>query len=130
MSDVVYTIQPDDLRDGLLGIARRLYGDSNRWVELYEANRWIIGNNPTIIQPGQQMIVPEFGSMSTQQVTAQIYVVQAMDIPGGLWGIAQHIYGDADRWPEIYAINQGIIGNDPRQIQAGQRLIISCKENK
>jgi prophage DNA circulation protein len=124
MTDVVYTIQPADLHEGLLGIARRLYGDSDRWVELYEANRWIIGNNPTVIQPGQQVIVPALAATLAARAGARIYVVQPTDIPGGLSAIAQRLYGDAERWPELYAVNQGIIGSDPRLIQAGQRLII------
>ncbi|HEU4322962.1 MAG TPA: hypothetical protein VFS21_07400 [Roseiflexaceae bacterium] len=122
MTEVVYTIQPTDLREGLRGIARRLYGDPDRWVELYEANRWIIGNNPTVIQPGQQMIVPALAGAPRRG--ARIYVVQPIDIPSGLPGIAQQVYGDAGRWPELYAINQGIIGSDPLLMQPGQRLII------
>jgi len=124
MTDVIYTVQPADLREGLLGIARRLYGDPNRWVELYEANRWIIGNNPMIIHPGQQVIVPALAPASAGTYGARIYVVQPIDIPGGLPGIARHLYGDADRWAELYAINQGMIGSDPGLLQAGQRLII------
>jgi len=124
MADVVYTVQPADLQEGLLGIARRLYGDPNRWVELYDANRWIIGNNPSIIHPGQQMIVPALPGTGAVPSGARIYVVQPIDIPGGLPGIAQRVYGATDRWPELYAINQGMIGSDPQLIQAGQRLII------
>ncbi len=124
MTEVVYTIQPADLREGLRGIARRLYGDPDRWVELYEANRWIIGNNPTVIHPGQQMIVPALAGAGALRAGARIYVVQPIDIPGGLAGIAQRLYGEAGRWSELYAINQGIIGSDHRLIQPGQRLII------
>lgn len=124
MTDVIYTVQPADLREGLLGIARRLYGDPNRWVDLYEANRWIIGNNPMIIHPGQQVIVPALAPAGAGTYGARIYVVQPIDIPGGLPGIAQRLYGDTDRWTQLYAINQGMIGSDPGLIQAGQRLII------
>lgn len=124
MTDLIYTVQPADLREGLLGIARRLYGDPNRWVELYEANRWIIGNNPMIIHPGQQVIVPALGPEGLVRAGARVYVVQPIDIPGGLPGIALRLYGDAGRWPELYAVNQGMIGSDPGLLQAGQRLII------
>lgn len=43
-----------------------------------------------------------------------------------LWEIAQEFYGDGSRWHEIYAVpqNREAIGDDPRQIYAGKRLII------
>jgi nucleoid-associated protein YgaU len=121
---MVYTIQPDDVMNGLLGIAERLYGDSRRWIGLYEANRLIIGTNPNIIQPGQQLIVPLLEDTAAAPKAARIYIVQPFDLPEGLMGIARRVYGDAGRWQEIYRTNQGIIGNNPQQLQAGQRLFL------
>jgi hypothetical protein len=41
-----------------------------------------------------------------------------------LWDIAQDEYGDATRWPEIYAANTDVIGADPDLIFPGQVLRI------
>jgi nucleoid-associated protein YgaU len=41
-----------------------------------------------------------------------------------LWDIAQTVYGDATRWPEIYAANTDVIGADPDLIFPGQVLRI------
>lgn len=124
MADLVYTIQPGDVIKGLLGIAERLYGDSRHWIGLYEANRLIIGINPNIIQPGQQLIVPLPEGDAVAPKAMRIYIVQPFDLPEGLPGIARRVYGDADRWQEMYRINQGIIGTNPQQLQIGQRLIV------
>jgi hypothetical protein len=46
-------------------------------------------------------------------------------IPGDtLWDIAQTVYGDATRWPEIYAANTDVVGADPDLIFPGQVLRI------
>jgi nucleoid-associated protein YgaU len=124
MADLVYTIQPGDVIKGLLGIAERLYGDSRQWIGLYEANRLIIGINPNIIQPGQQLIVSLPAGDATVPQAVQVYIVQPFDLPDGLPGIARRVYGDADRWQELYRVNQGIIGNNPQRLQIGQRLIV------
>jgi LysM repeat protein len=41
-----------------------------------------------------------------------------------LWDIAQAEYGDATRWPEIYAANTDVVGADPDLIFPGQVLRI------
>jgi hypothetical protein len=41
-----------------------------------------------------------------------------------LWDIAQAVYGDATRWPEIYAANTDVVGADPDLIFPGQVLRI------
>lgn len=41
-----------------------------------------------------------------------------------LSGIAQHYYGDASRWPELYEANRGVIGSNPNHIRVGQVLTI------
>jgi nucleoid-associated protein YgaU len=44
--------------DSLSKIAKREYGDWNKWPKIYEANRNII-KKPDLIYPGQQLRIPE-----------------------------------------------------------------------
>jgi nucleoid-associated protein YgaU len=44
--------------DSLSKIAKREYGDANKWRQIYEANRDVI-DNPDLIEPGQNLIIPE-----------------------------------------------------------------------
>jgi nucleoid-associated protein YgaU len=44
--------------DSLSKIAKKHLGDANRWREIYEANREVIGANPDLIKPGQQLRLP------------------------------------------------------------------------
>jgi nucleoid-associated protein YgaU len=48
------------------------------------------------------------------------YTVRSGDT---LSGIAQRQLGDADRWPEIFALNRGVI-RDPGRISPGQVLVL------
>ena len=40
-------------------IARRFYGDAKKWPRIYEANKSLIGDNPDLIQPGQNLVIPQ-----------------------------------------------------------------------
>jgi nucleoid-associated protein YgaU len=51
-----YTVVPGD---SLSKIAKNLLGSANRWSELYEANRAVVGDNPNLIKPGQVLTIPE-----------------------------------------------------------------------
>jgi nucleoid-associated protein YgaU len=44
--------------DSLSKIAKQFYGDGGRWPEIYEANKQLIGDNPNLIHPGQQLTIP------------------------------------------------------------------------
>ena len=44
--------------DSLSAIAQRVLGDGNRWRELYELNRDVIGDNPNVIHAGQELRLP------------------------------------------------------------------------
>lgn len=39
-------------------IAKHYTGDVHKWKELYEANKATVGNNPDLIQPGMELILP------------------------------------------------------------------------
>jgi nucleoid-associated protein YgaU len=45
--------------DSLSRIAKRLYGDAKKWPRIYEANKDLIGKNPDLIQPGQNLVIPQ-----------------------------------------------------------------------
>lgn len=45
--------------ESLSQIAKEMTGDAGRWNELYEANKDTIGADPNLIQPGQQLKIPE-----------------------------------------------------------------------
>lgn len=53
-------------------------------------------------------------------------LVYATEVQKGesLATIATRIHGDPSRWPEIYALNQDRIGEDPSMIRPGQRLVL------
>ena len=44
--------------DSLSRIAKREYGDAQKWPKIYEANRSII-KDPDLIYPGQELRIPE-----------------------------------------------------------------------
>lgn len=50
-----YTV---DSGDNLSAIAQQELGDANRWREIYELNKDVIGNNPDLIQPGMELKLP------------------------------------------------------------------------
>ena len=50
-----YTV---DSGDNLSAIAKQELGDANRWREIYELNKDLIGDNPDLIQPGMELKLP------------------------------------------------------------------------
>jgi len=50
-----YTV---DRGDNLSAIAKQELGDANRWREIYELNKDVIGDNPDLIQPGMELKLP------------------------------------------------------------------------
>jgi nucleoid-associated protein YgaU len=44
--------------DSLWKIAQRELGNGDRWREIYEKNKSVIGPNPNLIKPGQKLVLP------------------------------------------------------------------------
>ncbi len=80
--------------DSLWKISQDLLGDGSRWNELYQANASIIGDNPRLIMPGQELNIPGMdgadtlaqGAASTGTQTAQAAgqqtIQSATQVPG------------------------------------------------
>lgn len=51
----VYVVKAGDT---LSKIAEKMLGDANRWQEIAEANRGIIGD-PDVIKPGTELTIPD-----------------------------------------------------------------------
>lgn len=45
-------------KDSLWALAARFYGSGQQWQRLYQTNRSIIGSDPRMIHPGQQLVLP------------------------------------------------------------------------
>lgn len=39
-------------------IAKQYYGDVHKWKQIYEANKAVVGDNPDLIKPGQELVIP------------------------------------------------------------------------
>jgi cell wall-associated NlpC family hydrolase len=57
-----YRVRPGD---SLSAIAARDYGKAADWSGVYEANKRLIGTNPNLIEPGQELVMPATGSDPT-----------------------------------------------------------------
>ena len=47
--------------DSMSAIAQRYYGSGvkEKWMAIYEANKDVMGDNPTLIHPGQVLKIPK-----------------------------------------------------------------------
>lgn len=42
----------------LWNIAKKYYGDGSQYTKIYNANKGVIGSNPSLIKPGQKLVIP------------------------------------------------------------------------
>ena len=45
--------------DTLSGIAKKYYGDAGKYLKIYESNKDVIGDNPDLIKPGMELVIPK-----------------------------------------------------------------------
>jgi len=108
----LYTVRAGDT---LSRIARDQLGNADRWPEIFVLNRAII-RHPDRIFPGQVLTLPS----APITPRPRIYVVRRGDT---LSGIARARLRNADRWPEIFALNRDVL-SDPNRIIPDQVLLL------
>ncbi len=130
MPFVVYTVAAGD---DLWGIARRLYGDGSRYVDLFAANRGRVMldgerfDDPRIIRAGWTLNAPLPADSMSVDAGVVTYRVARGD---HLWGIAERFLGDGFRWDEIWQANRdrdmggGWRFTDPQRIYPGWELVL------
>lgn len=45
--------------ESLSVIAKKYYDDAGKYLKIYEANKDIIGDDPSLIQPGMELVIPD-----------------------------------------------------------------------
>jgi len=45
--------------DTLSAISKKYYDDAGKYMKIYEANKDVIGDNPDLIQPGMELVIPK-----------------------------------------------------------------------
>ena len=45
--------------ESLSVIAKKYYDDAGQYMKIYEANKDVIGDNPDLIQPGMELVIPK-----------------------------------------------------------------------
>lgn len=130
---VIYKVQE---RDTLHKIARKYYGDDNKWLPIFNANQDRIYDRNNL-RVGTELIIPNKNEIPAQvsderstrlvahEVTEQTtaakkHVVQAGD---SLYKIALKHYKDGSKWKKILEANKHNIKN-VNVLKAGQELII------
>ena len=77
-------------------------------------------------QPGTQSgeIAPEQGQAAGDQAASETPETTPYTVKSGdnLWDIAREHLGDGTRWGEIYHLNEGVLGANPRLIMPGTTI--------
>lgn len=82
----------------------------------------VIDNNAVVSQPADSVdrVAVDIKSQATE-VKQQEYVVKSGDT---LSRVAAQIYGDPNKWENIYQDNQSVLKNGPHRIVSGMKLVI------
>lgn len=108
-----YVVRRGDYLSKISGL-EDIYLDPLKWRRIYRANRSLIGSDPNLIHPEQDLAIPRDWPTSVE--------VKPGD---NLWKIAGYweVYGDRLLWERIYEANRAEL-RDPNVLKVGQVLVI------
>ncbi len=110
-----YMIQPNDY---LMKIALEQYGVVSMWREIWDWNKEMIGDNPDIIYPYEELDLLKEGAVE-KELSYEDYTV---DKGESLWTIAKDLYGNSYAWVVILRDNMEVVGEDYNVLTPGTVL--------
>lgn len=116
---IKYMIQPNDY---LTKIAMKEYGVVTKWRDIYDWNREMIGEDPDLIYPFEELSLKKESSVAEEKVVE--YVDYTVEEGENLWCISKKLYGNSYAWIVILRDNLDILGNDYNSITPGMVLKI------
>jgi nucleoid-associated protein YgaU len=116
---VKYMIQPNDY---LTKIAKKEYGVVSMWRSIWDWNHDLIGDNPDLIYPFEELSLKKDASEAVEVCFE--YVDYTVEKDQTLWCIAEKVYGNSYAWIIILRDNLDVLGTDYDSITPGMVLKI------
>lgn len=118
---VVHRVQRGD---DLWSLAEHYYGQGRDWRKIADANPDVLTGGPDRLQPGWRLHIPDVPHL---EATSETVTVRRGD---SLSAIAERVYGEQDRWRDIFDANRAQLA-DPDEIATGTQLRLpSSKVNE
>ncbi len=111
-----YMIQPGDY---LMKIALEEYGVVTMWREIWDWNKELVGDNPDLIYPYDELNLLKDGNVEEKEVEVYDYTVKEGET---LWCIAKKLYGNNYAWVVLLRDNMEVVGEDYDSLSAGTVL--------
>jgi nucleoid-associated protein YgaU len=108
-----YTVQEGDWLSKISGLDE-IYLDPLKWRRIYRANRSLIGGDPNLIYPDQELAIPR-----DWPSTIEVKPGDNLSKIAGYW----EVYGDQREWKKLYEANRDQL-RDPNMLRPGQVLVI------
>jgi len=106
--------------DSLWVISEKAYGSGYNWVDVYAANRQVIGTNPDVLLEGTKLTLPK---VEPRKVDVKIPVSYTVVGGDNLWNISVKICNNGYAWSGVAAQN-GL--KNPNLLYVGQVLKVVC----
>ena len=111
-----YMILPGDF---LIKIAKKEYGNYQKWKEIYNWNKEEIGNNPNLIYPYHYLSLKKKEMVEEFKPGFSAYKVNEGET---LWDIASKLYGDPVAWIILYLDNAENLNGNSNNLSPGTIL--------
>ncbi|HVK35882.1 MAG TPA: LysM peptidoglycan-binding domain-containing protein [Microlunatus sp.] len=105
--------------DDLWSLAERFYGEGREWRKIAAANPGVLTGGPDRLVPGWRLLIPDV----EHSPAGRTVVVETGDT---LSSIADRLWSDADRWPEVYEANRFQL-DDPDELPVGLTLVLPAR---